>query len=78
MRRAFKYRLFISDRQAFDLEMMLEAHRKLYNASLAERKERYESAGESLGFREQRSRFKFDRIANQAYGTLTVDAAHRQ
>ena len=76
MRRAFKYRLFVSDRQAFNLEMMLESHRKLYNASLAERKERYERSGESFGYREQRAQFKFERLENPFYAELSVDSAH--
>jgi hypothetical protein len=43
MRRAFHYRLWTNANQERELGIMLESHRRLYNACLQQRKMAYES-----------------------------------
>jgi putative transposase len=76
MRRAFKYRIWTNKTQDRALSEMLETHRRLYNACLEERKRRYEEEGVTVTFLEQRSRFKFDRVANPFYAKLPTNAAY--
>ena len=48
MRKAFKYRVYLTNGQRRILEQQLEACRWVYNETLAERKRAYEERGESL------------------------------
>lgn len=76
MRRAFKYRIWTNKTQDRALSEMLETHRRLYNACLEERKQRYEEDQVSVTFREQRAKFKTLRIENPFYGNLPTNSAH--
>jgi putative transposase len=58
MRRAFKFRLYPSANQARELGIMLETHRRLYNAALEQRKLAYETRGISLNYRMQAYQLK--------------------
>jgi putative transposase len=48
MRKAFKYRIYLTNGQRRVLEQQLEECRWVYNETLAERKRAYEERGESL------------------------------
>src|SRR5829696_7237855 len=48
MRKAFKYRMYLTKGQRRILEQQLEECRWVYNETLAERKRAYEERGESL------------------------------
>jgi len=58
MRRAFKFRLHPNVNQARELGIMLETHRRLYNAALEQRKLAYETRGLSLGYNAQSGQLK--------------------
>lgn len=75
MRRSFKYRLWTNANQERELAIMLESHRRLYNACLAERKERYESDKTTVKYAEQSAKFKADRQANPYYARLNFSSA---
>lgn len=53
MHKAFKYRLYPNKAQAEAMEQLLEVHRRLYNAALAERKDVYEAEGRTVTHYEQ-------------------------
>ena len=58
MRRAFKFRLYPSSNQARELGIMVETHRRLYNAALEQRKLAYETRGISLNYYAQANQLK--------------------
>jgi putative transposase len=58
MRRAFKFRLYPSANQERELGIMLETHRRLYNAALEQRKLAYETRGISLNYYAQANQLK--------------------
>lgn len=58
MRRAFKFRLYPSANQEHDLGIMVETHRRLYNAALEQRKLAYETRGLNLNYYEQSNQLK--------------------
>jgi putative transposase len=58
MRRAFKFRLYPSANQARELGIMVETHRRLYNAALEQRKLVYETRGISLNYYAQANQLK--------------------
>lgn len=63
MKKSFKYRLYPNRSQAEALDATLEAHRRLYNLALRERRDVYESEERSVSYGEQSSRFKEARKA---------------
>lgn len=75
MRRAFKYRLFPNRTQRRELDAMVETHRRLYNAALAERKDAYASSKTSVKYGEQSARFKAERATNPYYARLNFSSA---
>ncbi|QBQ54019.1 RNA-guided endonuclease InsQ/TnpB family protein [Nitrosococcus wardiae] len=75
MIKAFKYRLYPNTAQVRELEIMLETHRRLYNECLAQRKERYETAQESVKYTQQSAWFKSARGANDWYARLNFSSA---
>jgi len=58
MLRTFKYRLWTNRNQDRELCIMLETHRRLYNACLEQRKSAYESEKRSIKYTEQSAWFK--------------------
>ena len=64
MRRAFKFRLYPSANQARELGIMVETHRRLYNAALEQRKLAYETRGLSLNYYYQSNQLKELRAAD--------------
>ena len=58
MRRAFKFRLYPSANQARELGIMVETHRRLYNAALEQRELAYETRGLSLNYCAQANQLK--------------------
>lgn len=54
MMKAYKYRLYPTQKQATALQWTLDRCRELYNAALAERKEAYRMAGKSISYFEQK------------------------
>jgi putative transposase len=70
MRRAFKFRLYPSANQARELGIMVETHRRLYNAALEQRKLAYETRGISLNYYAQANQLK-DLRADDPYQART-------
>ena len=70
MRRAFKFRLYPSSNQARELGIMVETHRRLYNAALEQRKLAYETRGISLNYYAQANQLK-DLRADDPYQART-------
>ena len=70
MRRAFKFRLYPSSNQARELGIMVETHRRLYNAALEQRKLAYEMRGISLNYYAQANQLK-DLRADDPYQAHT-------
>ena len=75
MRRAFKYRLFVNVNQERELGIMLESHRRLYNACLGQRKTTYEEEKRSVKYAEQSAWFKAERVANPYFARLNFSSA---
>jgi putative transposase len=73
--RSFKYRLWTNATQERELATMLETHRRLYNACLAERKTRYEQDGVTVSFLEQSAKHTQERATNPFYARLNRDSA---
>jgi len=64
MLKAFKYRLYPTRQQEQAMVAMLETHRRLYNAALAERKDAYEQEQRSVSYGQQSGHLKGERITN--------------
>lgn len=75
MRRSFKYRLWTNANQEHELAVMLETHRRLYNACLAERRERHENDKTTVRYAEQSAKFKVDRRTNPYHARLNFSSA---
>jgi putative transposase len=75
VRRAFKYRLWTNANQERELGIMLETHRRLYNACLDERKSRYEAEKVTVRYADQSARFKAERTTNPYYARLNFSSA---
>ncbi len=58
MHKAFKYRLFLNDRQAAAAQAQLDIARELYNACLEERRACYKVTGKSLTYYDQANQLK--------------------
>lgn len=75
MRRAFRYRLWTNAAQEHDLGILLERHRRLYNACLEQRKSAYETERRSLKYTEQSAWFKAQRTVNPFFANLNFSSA---
>ncbi len=75
MIRTFKYRLWTNANQDRELGMMLETHRRLYNACLEQRKTAYETDKRSIRYAEQSCWFKTERVGNPYFARLNFSSA---
>ena len=75
MRRAYKYRLFTNRNQERELGIMLESHRRLYNACVEQRKAAYDTAKRSIQYTEQSAWFKAERTRNPYFARLNFSSA---
>lgn len=75
MLRTFKYRLWTTRNQERELGIMLESHRRLYNACLEQRKTAFESEARSVRYTEQSAWFKEERSANPYFARLNFSSA---
>lgn len=75
MRRAYKFRLYPNVHQLRELGIMLETHRRLYNACLAQRKDVWEEGKRSVKYTEQSSWYKTERDANPYFARLNFSSA---
>jgi putative transposase len=75
MRRAFRYRLWTNANQERELAVLLETHRRLYNACLEQRKTAYETAKRSVRYTEQSAWFKTERATNPFFAALNFSSA---
>lgn len=75
MRRAFKYRLWTTANQARELGIMLETHRRLYNAALAQRRTAWAERQESVRYAAQSAWFKQERATNPYFARVNFSSA---
>ncbi len=75
MRCAYRFRLYPTRDQARELGIMLETHRRLYNACLAQRKKAYKEDGLSLGYCDQSSWFTQQREVNPWFARVNFSSA---
>ena len=76
MRRAYKFRRRYPNRnQERELEIMLETHRRLYNACLGQRKSVYEKDKISVSYGEQSAWFKNQRAVHPWFAKLNFSSA---
>ena len=75
MRRAYKFRLYPNRNQERELEIMLETHRRLYNACLGQRKSVYEKDQISVSYCEQSAWYKNQRAVHPWYAKLNFSSA---
>lgn len=75
MRKAFKFRLYPTSHQIRELSLMLETHRRLYNACLAQKKDAYQDDGVSVTYCQQSAWFKNQRYVNKWYANLNFSSA---
>jgi putative transposase len=75
VRRAFKFRLWTNANQDRELGIMLETHRRLYNACLEQRKTAYEGEKRSVKYTEQSAWFTAERKVNPYYARLNFSSA---
>jgi len=75
MRRAYKFRIYPNANQCRELGIMLESHRRLYNACLDQRKTSYETEGTSVSYAVQSAWFKAQRAANPFFARLNFSSA---
>src|ERR1035437_1003996 len=75
MRKAFKYRLWTNANQERELGIMLESHRRLYNACLSMRIASWECDRFSVNYAFQSWCFKGARLVNPFYARLNYSSA---
>src|SRR6516164_4925224 len=75
MRRAYRYRLWTNANQERELGILLESHRRLYNACLQQRKTTYETERRSVKYSEQSAWFKEQRAVNPYFACLNFSSA---
>ncbi len=75
MLRTFKYRLWTNRNQERELGIMLETHRRLYNACLEQRKTAYEIEKRSVRYGEQSAWFKAERAINPYFARTNFSSA---
>jgi putative transposase len=74
MHRAFKFRLFTNATQDRELGIMLETHRRLYNACLDQRKTAYETTQTSINYTYQSAWFTQQRKVNSYFSRLNASS----
>lgn len=72
--KAFQYRLYPNKAQAEALSEMLETCRRLYNRSLAERRDAYQNEGKSLNYYDQANTLKEQRKTNEYLARVNFSA----
>lgn len=75
MRRAYVFRLYPNAEQQFELEVMRQTHRHLYNDCLDQRKTAYQTAKTSLRYADQSVWFKDRRRTNSYYARINFSSA---
>ncbi len=75
MRLAYKFRLYPNRDQGRELALMLETHRRLYNACLAQRNAAFEDDGVSINYGVQSGWFKNQRCVNEWFARLNFSSA---
>lgn len=75
MRRAFKYRLYPNADEARELNIMLETHRRLYNAALAQRKDAWEKEKKAVYYGDQSAWYKKERETNRFFAKINFSSA---
>lgn len=75
MRRAYKYRLYPNANQARELAIMLETHRRLYNACLAQRRDAYQVEQRAVKYTQQSAWFTKERGENPYFARLNFSSA---
>lgn len=75
MRKAFKFRIYPTRNQERELGIVLETHRRLYNACLEQRKLSYGEDGIAVSFYDQCKWFTNQRLANKWFGRLNASSA---
>ena len=75
MRRAFKFRLYPNANQVRELGIMLETHRRLYNACLAQRKSAYRDDLVSVTYCQQSAWYTNQRHVNKWYKGVNSSSA---
>ena len=75
MLRTHKYRLWTNENQSRELGIMLETHRRLYNACLDQRKTTYETEKRSIKYTEQSAWYKEQRQTNTYFARLNFSSA---
>jgi transposase len=75
MRGAFRYRLWTNASHECELAVMLESHRRLYNACLEQRKTAYQTEQRSVKYTEQSAWFKAEGTVNPFFARLNFSSA---
>ncbi len=75
MRRAYKFRLYTNRDQGRELAVMLESHRRLYNACLGQRKAAFTEDGVRIDYGFQSGWFKNQRFVNAWFVRLNFSSA---
>jgi len=75
MRRSYKYRLWTNANQNRELGIMIESHRRLYNACLDQRKTAYDTGKRSVRYTEQSAWFTGQRAVNPYFARLNFSSA---
>jgi putative transposase len=75
MFRAYKFRLWTNSNQERELSIMLETHRRLYNAALAQREWFYDEWQISRSYEDQSGWFKDERKTNAYFDRLNFSSA---
>lgn len=75
MFRAYKFRLWTNVNQERELEIMLETHRRLYNAALGQRRWFYDEWKISRSYSDQSGWFKDERESNLWFAAINFSSA---
>jgi putative transposase len=75
MRRAYRFRLYPNADQTRELGILLETHRRLWNACLDQRKTTYETEKRSVHYSDQSAWFKAERTANPYFARTNFSSA---
>jgi putative transposase len=74
-KKAFKFRLWTNANQERELSIMLETHRRLYNAALAQRKDSWETLKIGVKYTEQSAWYKAQRRENPWFRRINFSSA---
>jgi putative transposase len=75
VRRAYKFRLYPNANQRRELAVMLQTHRRRYNACLQQRRDAWRGQQRSIRYTEQSAWFKAERTTNPSYARTNVSSA---